>query len=278
MQPLQPLYTLENCTFSSPLQWGLSVFWRTPVQDASWFPELAHALEPDGIRLLGHRFLRPGTSQFALSTRPDVSPVLLVQRVKGRLQYQVRASLPKALKANYALRSFGRVKREVIEEYVATQLGHHHMADERVQKMLEGLQMVQPEVDLESPRKTAQGIYWYNLHVVLVHAERWCEVRETVLNKVRAMLLKVSKSKGYALSRAGILADHVHLALGCPLEVAPAAVALAFLKNLAFVHEMRPVFQFGAYLGTFGEYDQGAVESEMRTDEILGTSDPRPAV
>ena len=37
---------------------------------------------------------------------------------------------------------------------------------------------------------------------------------------------------------------------------------LAFLNNLAFVHGMKPVFQFGAYVGTFGEYHQGAVVSD----------------
>ena len=56
--------------------------------------------------------------------------------------------------------------------------------------------------------------------------------------------------------------DHIHLTLGCPIEVAPAEVVLAFLNNLAFVHGMKPVFQFGAYVGTFGEYHQGAVVSD----------------
>ena len=46
------------------------------------------------------------------------------------------------------------------------------------------------------------------------------------------------------------------------LEVSPLDVGLALLNNLAYVHGMRPVFQFGGFLGTFGEYDQRAVESE----------------
>jgi putative transposase len=270
MRPPQPLYTRENCSFACPLQWGLSVFWRSPVDTAPWFPDLVLATEADGIRLLGHRFVRPGFSQFSLSTRPEVAPLLLVQRVKGRLQYLVRASLPKALRANYALRSFGRVRREVIEAYVASQLGHHPMADQRVHILLERFQVEQPEVRLENHRSTGQGIYWYNLHVVLVHRGRWAEIDPDVLSRVREMILKVSRAKGYALSRAGILPDHVHLVVGCPLEVAPVDVALAFLNNLAFVHGMRPVFQFGGYVGTFGEYDQGAVESDERGDEVRG--------
>ena len=77
------------------------------------------------------------------------------------------------------------------------------------------------------------------------------------------MVLRVCQSRGFALSRAGIVADHIHLAIGCPLDSAPDEIALAFLNNLAFVHGMKPVFQFGAYLGTFGEYHDGAVASDV---------------
>lgn len=259
MATLQPLYTRDNCSFCAPLRWGLTVFWRDDITDAPWSAELASALEPDGIRLLGHRLREPRVSQFSLSTLPYVTPLLLVNRVKGRLQYLVRAARPKALQRNYALRSFGSATREAVEGYVASQLTHHTMADERVQALLERFQVAHPEVDLSRPRSTAHAIYWYNLHVVLVHRERWAEIRETVLEQVRRMIEGVCRAKGYALSRAGILADHVHLALGCPLEAAPADVALAFLNNLAYVHGMKAVFQCGAYVGTFGEYHQGAV-------------------
>jgi REP element-mobilizing transposase RayT len=190
--------------------------------------------------------------------------MLLVNRVKGRLQYCVRQALPKALQRNYALRSFGSATRAAVESYVASQLDHHAMADPRAQALLERFQMADAEVDLSRPRSSAHGIYWYNLHVVLVHRERWAEIREPVLERLRHMIENVCRAKGYSLSRAGILADHIHLALGSPHEVAPADVALAFLNNLAYVHGMTAVFQFGAYVGTFGEYHQGAVESDER--------------
>ena len=85
-----PLYSRENCSFSCPLQWGLSAFWRTPMSDDGWLADLIAATEPDGIRILGHRFAKPGVSQFAISTLRQVSPRQIVQRVKGRLQYLVR--------------------------------------------------------------------------------------------------------------------------------------------------------------------------------------------
>jgi REP element-mobilizing transposase RayT len=262
MAALEPIYTRVNCSFCAPLRWGLTVFWRRPIVHTSWLNSLTEALEPDGIRLLGHRVTDAHVSQFSLSTLPHVAPKFLVNRVKGRLQYCVRQTLPRALRRNYALRSFGSATRTAIEEYVASQLNHHGMADPRAEAILERFQVANADVDLSQPRSTAHAIYWYNLHVVVVHRERWTEIRESILEQARQMIERACRAKGIALSRVGILADHVHLALGCPLEMAPADVALAFLNNLAYVHGMRPVYQFGAYFGTFGEYHQGAVVSD----------------
>jgi len=36
-------------------------------------------------------------------------------------------------------------------------------------------------------------------------------------------------------------------------------VVLKLMNNLAFVHSMKPVYQFSAYVATFGEYDQRAL-------------------
>jgi hypothetical protein len=76
------------------------------------------------------------------------------------------------------------------------------------------------------------------------------------------MIIAACSAKSWLLSRGGILADHVHLAVGCTIDATPLDVGLSFLNNLAYVHGMRPVFQFGGFLGTFGEYDQRAVTSE----------------
>lgn len=266
---LEPLYTPDNTTFCGPLRWGLTVFWRTPISTASWLVDLAEALEPDGVHLLGHRFAQPGISQFALSTLAATAPVFLVQRVKGRLQYLVRASLPRALQRNYALRSFGPANRTAVEGYIAGQIQRHPMADARAQTILERVQFHFPEVDLSQPRKTAHAVSWYNLHVVLVHQERWREVREEVLVAVSSMIERVCRAKAYALARAAILSDHIHLAIGCPMESSPAEIALAFLNNLAFVHGMKPVFQYGAFVGTFGEYHDGAVTSDATGQDTV---------
>jgi REP element-mobilizing transposase RayT len=256
---MTPIYRRQNCRFSCPLQWGLTIFWRSPEPNDAWYDDVASATEPDGVRLLSHRFSAPDTSQFAISSRADVSPLQIVQRVKGRLQYLVRDRLPRAFRGNYAIRSVGKVTREAVEGYVADQLGHHRMADRRIQERLARYQIAARGVDLSEPQRTSHGTYWYNLHIVLVHQERWTEVREEMLQRIHDMILKSSEAKAYRLSYGGILADHVHLVSGCPIEVPPDEVALGFLNNLAYVHGMVPVYQYGGFLGTVGEYTTKAI-------------------
>lgn len=261
---MDPIYTADNSQFSCPLQWGLTVFWREDMPTEGWLPVIAAALETDGIRVLGHRHEFSKISQFMLSTLPQVSPSTIVQRVKGRLQYCVRDKRPKALRGNFALRSVGNESREVVEQYVAKQVQHHPMADPRVVERLQRVQILNPEIDLRKPQRTSQGLYWYNLHLVLVHRDRWMDIREEMLQAIRAMILRASVAKGYLLSRGGILPDHVHLTLGCPFDVAPLDVALGFLNNLAYARGMKPAYQYGGFIGTFGEYDNRAVKSDSR--------------
>ena len=106
----------------------------------------------------------------------------------GNLQsFQRDTSVPKAFQRNDCLRSIGSARRSVVEDYVASQLGHHQMADPRVQEMLQQFQLAYPEVDLSQPSRTAHGWYWYNLHLVFVNDGRWMETRESEIRKLCEM-------------------------------------------------------------------------------------------
>ena len=58
-----------------------------------------------------------------------------------------------------------------------------------------------------------------------------------------------------------MLADHIHLTLGMPYEIAPGDAALSYMNNIAFAHGMIRLFSSSYYVGTFGEYDMNAVRS-----------------
>jgi REP element-mobilizing transposase RayT len=258
MAPITPIYTASNLTVAYQLNWSFSVFWNdipTLRQVPSgWLASLSAATEPDGVRILEHRFLTPEISQFFLSTQPHVSPKSLLRSVKGRLQHLIAVALPKALRRHYFLHSIGSATRNAVEQYVASQVEHHPMADPRVEEILERFQ-IRGKADLSRPRSTAHGLYCYNLHIVLVNENRWRDACEDRLRIVRDTILKIAERRRYLLSHAAILPDHIHLALGCGIEAAPVEAAMCYMNNLAYALGMQRVLQHGCYLGTFGEYD-----------------------
>jgi hypothetical protein len=260
MSSTAPIYTADNCTFAYQLIWNLNTFWKEPQCDEGWLEDLQEATETDGIRILKHRFETQTTSHFLVSTKPAVKPRLIPQRIKGRVQHLIRKQRPKAFRRNYCLRSMGSTRREKVEKYLETQVAHHPMADERVQERMEKYQIHRPDTDLSRQRRTSHGCYWYNLHVVFANGGGWTEIRDQRLMAMRDMVLKASERHGHLLSRAGILASHVHLTLGCDLEEAPDEVALSYMNNPAYACGMERLFTFSRYVGTFGEYDLGAVE------------------
>jgi hypothetical protein len=255
-----PIYTPDTCPeVAYQLDWSYSVFWRTRPPDFAWLEELTELNEPDGIRILQHEFQEPNVSQFLISTRPSVAPLLIAQRVKGRLQHLLHSTLPKPFRRNYSLRSIGSTRREKLEQYLAGQLSHHPMADPRVQQRLAEYQIERPEVDLSQPRQTSHAVHWYNLHIVIVHEERYMEIRDEVLARMRDMICRAADGKGHWLSNAAIVPDHIHLTLGCHLEESPEQVVLGYMNNLAYACGMKPVFRFSYYVGGFSEYDLGVI-------------------
>jgi len=257
---MEPIYNAYNTKPAYQLNWGLTLFWRqTPVPAGDWLATLKDATEPDGVRVIKHRVTSNEASQFFVSTMPSVAPPQLIRLVKGRLQHILRQRLPKAFRRSYCLRSIGSGTRETVEEYVANQLGHHCMADPRVQERLAEFQKRYPRIDLSKPVFSAHGKYWYNLHLVIVNDERWMEIGQEVLRGLIAMVQRAASKHGHRLSRVGLLPDHLHLTMGCPTGQSPEEIALGYLNNCAYACGMKPAFRFSYYVGTIGEYDRGAV-------------------
>ena len=261
---MEPLYTPTNVRPAYQLRWSLALFAtsRLPSADA-WLPELKNVVERDGVRILEVQARAGDVWQFYLSTQPAIPPPQIVKSIKGRLQHLLRPTKPDAFRRNFSLSAVGDAKREVVEEYVASQLGHHCMADPRVQERLQTYQLAFPDVELAKQQLSSHGAYVYSLHVVLVHEGRWNEVREEQLDKTRDMVLRAAQHKQHRLSRLSMLADHLHFVAGIPFRQSPQDVALAYMNNLAYAHDMQSVFCASYYVGTVGEYDTGAIWTSL---------------
>ena len=260
------LYTAENCLDPAyQLNWSVSVFWKSaaPSPD-TWLTDLQTVAEDDGTRILEQRLMNDVTSQFLVSTKPEISPPQIVRCLKGRLQYLVRQHCPKAFCRNYALTSVGSAKADAVEEYVRSQFDHHRLTDVRLRTRMDQLRFENPDADLIRPRSSGHAQFVYNLHLILVHEGRLAEVDTPTLRKTREMICGASRKKQHLLSVASMLPDHVHLALGCNLTESPREVALSYLNNLAYAQGQKPVYRSGYFVGTFGPYDLGAVRQAFR--------------
>lgn len=267
-----PIYTPENCTPAYQLRWSVALFGRQPLPSPDgWRTALAEVLEPDGIRVLECEPREANVCTLLVSTRPNVAPSRIVKHVKGRIQHLLQDHHPRLFRRNFSIVSVGDAKRTAVEEYVANQLGHHPVADRRVQNHLAGLQSSFTQTRLCEPFFSAHGRYLCNLHLVLVHAGRWRASSEAFLTATGEMIERVAVKKSQRLSEAGLLPDHIHLALGIGVDESPEDVALGYLNNLAFAHGMRSIYEFGYYVGTFGEYDMGAVRNAVRRRVVRST-------
>jgi REP element-mobilizing transposase RayT len=273
--PPQPIYTANNMRLAYELRWSLTVFWtQAPPGPATWLQPLAETTEADGVRILEHRFIKDTVSQFLVSTKPHVTPAQCIRSAKGRLQYLVRAKLPKAFHRNYSIISVGSGNQKAIEGYVASQLQHHRMPDPRVDAMLAAYQFADEALDLGRPRHSSHGEFIFNLHLVAVNEQRFAEVSDECCRRTLEVVKGVARKKHHLLSRIGLLVDHVHWTVGCGIDEAPLDVGLGYLNNLAFAHGMRPLFQFGFYAGTFGPYDMGAVRRYLADQSSLHRGKP----
>jgi hypothetical protein len=256
---LSPLYTVENVTPAFQLVYTLTVFWRMAPGSDDWIPELSAALETDGIRILEHRFADPVTSLFLISTLPTTVPVSIPARVKGRLQHLLKKVQVRPFQRNYDLATVGSTHGEKLQQYVASQVGHHSHVD-NIRCNFADLQIVNPEIDLLLPRFTNHARCTCNVHIVLVHIDRNAVMDVSLWERIRSMIRRWAEHKNCLLGQAGIMPDHVHLTVGCNPNVSPLDLALSLMNNLSWVHGMRPIFVHGCYLGTFGRYDLGAIQ------------------
>src|SRR2546422_821328 len=115
-----PIYTARNCSPAYQLNWAISLFGHAGLPSpASWLESVRSLLEGDGVRVLEHCLGSPGALLFLVSTKSDIAPCRILQRLKGRIQYAIRATKPRAFRRNYRVESVGSAKQAVLNAYVA---------------------------------------------------------------------------------------------------------------------------------------------------------------
>lgn len=214
---------------------------------------VAPAWESDGLRLL-EPHATTDKVQLLFSVTPSVSPTFFCMRVKGRLQHALRkAGMPVDFSRKVGFRCLGENTSAVVEEYIRKQVGKAELADVRYEAVLRNFTLVRDDVDLAQPSESHSGRYWYNLHVVLVMADRFRITNPTVLGRIRDAAFAAAETNGHRLAAVAVMPDHAHLAVRGHIERSPEEIALQFQNALARAVGCR-AWQDGFYVGTFSEY------------------------
>ena len=212
------------------------------------------------MRLLEHRWSEE-MIQLTFSAKPDVSPVFLAGRAKGRMQHALRKSAQNfsGFSRKVSVHSIGHNCREDVEAYVASQVEAADFVDPSFRDMLKEFTTICDGVDLSLATESSHGRYWYNLHLVLVtdRQQRLVDRRHFVM--LHDCSFKIAERKGYRISRLSLMPDHLHAALRGNIEQSPREIALAFQNNLAYVLGQVRIWTSNFYAGTFGDYDMWAI-------------------
>ncbi|MBU4460137.1 MAG: hypothetical protein KJ579_06185 [Verrucomicrobia bacterium] len=154
-------YTGENVRIPHKLR----LDWTGWLSEGVPFPPLTaeaiRATTPawidDGLRLDTFR-IAGDLAQILFSCAPGMSPALFAGRVKGRLQYALRAAgAPVAFSRKVSVRSLGDNTRADVEAYLAHQVQRGEFADPRFRERMQRYTLVRDKVDLAAPAAGAMG-------------------------------------------------------------------------------------------------------------------------
>ena len=259
---IQPLYDPDSCSPAFQLRYAWTG-WPSGERFNQTLPELIEdtrtAWETDGLRVLQHSWT-DDRIQILFSGTPDVSPLLVATRAKGRLDHAIRTAgkaLPFSRKVS--VRSIGDNTREDIERYIREQVSKEQFVDPRFSEMLSQFTTTVSEVDLSQPAETARGRYWFNLHIVLVTDQRYRITDSKILQQLFDGVFRIARKKTHLISSLSVMPDHLHIALRPKIDETPAHVARSYQNNLAYFLNRRRIWVDSFYVGTFGEYTMQAV-------------------
>ncbi len=259
-----PIYTAERVKSAYHLRYSWTGWPSAEAQfpdlpDDDFFSTIDAAWSGDHLRRMATNWSHEKI-QMTFSVMPWVSPTFFNARVKGRLQHALRqAGTPVSFSRKVAFRAIGDNCTNDIQQYIERQVDKEGFVDSRFASFLKQFTKRDNGVQLDSPTATNSGRYWYNLHVVLVTANRIRFNDAESLSIIQRQCEATAKRHEYQLASYSLMPDHVHLAVRGNVEESPQDIALALMNNTAFGMRQNAIWNPGFYAGTFSEYDTGAV-------------------
>lgn len=218
----------------------------------------------DGFELL-HFTNKRNVLQILCKVEPGISPEKFAQKIKGRLVYAFRQSSI-YLKFSRALgfRSLGFNTSTIVKNYINGQVDKEDLADSRYKVILKQFTCSDRSTELINPHNNKRSIYWYNLHLVIVIAERSNPItKDEVFEKIKRLIPAVAKKHQYKIADFSVMPDHIHIAMQGNPEESPYEIGLSFMNNLAYMMKMKYFWRDEFYIGTFSEYTVDSVNKNL---------------
>jgi REP element-mobilizing transposase RayT len=267
MKP-QRIYSGQNlnpafCLRYSWTGWPSGTSFRG-LPDDQILESVRESWQTDGLRLLEWNWSAK-TIQLTFSTTPEVSPVFLATRAKGRLQHALREfGTPQKFSRKLSVRSIGDNATAQVENYITNQVKNESFVDPVFANKMQDLILVDRSVSLSAPSPSGRAMYWYNLHLVLVVVERARIADLDRLKRIRDGCSRIASKKGYRISTLSVMLDHLHIGLRGDHRQSPLEIALGFQNNLAYLLG-QALWAENFYIGTFSEYSMRAVRRARKT-------------
>lgn len=233
----------------------------SPITTAETIEGCRSAWNEDGFDLLTYK-CKNETILATCETSPHISPVDFCRKIKGRLSHQSRKN-GNALTFSRAVsfRSLGYNSTEIVNQYVKNQIIKEDLADENYRERLKAYTLSECQRDLSWASSTHYGLYWYNIHLVIVAADRSIRIsKDETFEKIKRTLPKIAKKHVCEIAHFAIVPDHIHVSLAANPKLSPFEIGLSFLNNLAYVLNIGVCWRNEFYVGTFSEYDLDALK------------------
>jgi len=209
-----------------------------------------------------------------LSLRPSDSISKTLQTVKSNLSRELgsRFGLEAPVWADgFLARSAGRVRIEAVKHYLDSQ-SEHHGYDARTHPPVFRFVAKTP-IALTA----AHSVFDLNHHVVLATRYRRGIFGSRIGNELREYWERVATKKGFAIDRATVLPDHIHLLVRIVPKFSIEECVLALMNNgqhwfgkhypeLLVQAGLNQLWQPSAYVGTSGKVTTALVKSFLSRD------------
>ena len=230
--------------------------------------ELSHISERHGYHLLRAKGY-PDHLRCLLSLRPSDSISKILQTVKTNLSRELglRFQLQAPVWANgFLARSVGRVRIEAVKHYLDSQSEHHGYAERTHTPVFRFV--AKTPIALTA----AHSVFDLNHHVVLATGYRRAIFGSGIGNALLEYWERVATKKGFAIDRATVLPDHIHLLMRIVPKLSIEDCVLALMNNgqhwfgkhypqLLVKAGLNQLWQPSAYVGTSGKVTTALVKS-----------------